>query len=268
MGSGQFYPRYRRGQILSPDAEEGRRETIVTSVLDAEPQQCARLGSTFVTLWAALTTGGFFIFGTYHWWTAALLSLVAALAVIIFWLWHGTAVIPEKDSKDVGLGLTLPLYLSGRDSVGWWAMFITMLALFTAFICLSSAIFFTGRCAMISARTKQGPGVFWPLVAAFLSARRLGIDPAERALESLRQWRSVLPRVEPDGDRQRRRAALLAGPWRTGLDPAEHVYGATVWVLVIWTAVQSSRRDHADLLRCPALCRSHDRALRLPPPLR
>ena len=31
--------------------------------------------------------------------------------------------------------------------------------------------------------------------------------------------------------------ALVAGPWTTGLDPAGSAYAATVWVLVIWTAV-------------------------------
>ena len=32
-------------------------------------------------------------------------------------------------------------------------------------------------------------------------------------------------------------AALLAGPWMTGLEPTNHVYAATVWILVIWTHV-------------------------------
>jgi cytochrome c oxidase subunit I+III len=32
-------------------------------------------------------------------------------------------------------------------------------------------------------------------------------------------------------------AALLAGPWLTNLDPTRHAYAATVWILVIWTAV-------------------------------
>ena len=32
-------------------------------------------------------------------------------------------------------------------------------------------------------------------------------------------------------------AALLAGPWVTGLDPQEHVYPATVWLLVLWTVI-------------------------------
>src|SRR3546814_5763038 len=31
-------------------------------------------------------------------------------------------------------------------------------------------------------------------------------------------------------------AALLLGPWSSGLDPAAHVYPATVWLLAGWTA--------------------------------
>jgi cytochrome c oxidase subunit I+III len=34
-------------------------------------------------------------------------------------------------------------------------------------------------------------------------------------------------------------AALLAGPWLTGLDPQLHVYGAIVWILVIWCAAHA-----------------------------
>ena len=33
-------------------------------------------------------------------------------------------------------------------------------------------------------------------------------------------------------------ASLLAGPWMTGLNPVSHVYPATVWILVIWSALQ------------------------------
>ncbi|MGZ8444207.1 MAG: cytochrome c oxidase subunit I [Candidatus Binatia bacterium] len=230
------------GRFYLPDAQEGRRETIITSVLDAEPQQCARLpGSSFITLWAALGTGGFFIFGTYHWWTAALISLMAGLVVIIFWLWTGTGQIPEKESKDVGLGLTLPLYMSGRDSVGWWAMFITMLALFTAFICLVFGYFFywTARNDFPPDPT-PGPGTFWPVVAAaallgswaltLFSVRWNRLDNVPAFYLGL----AFAMLCSAAGA-----AALLAGPWRTGLDPVSHVYGATVWILVIWTAVQA-----------------------------
>ncbi len=50
------------GRFYLPDAEEGRRETLVTSVIDAEPVQCLRVpGPTFLTLFAAAFTGGVFI---------------------------------------------------------------------------------------------------------------------------------------------------------------------------------------------------------------
>jgi cytochrome c oxidase subunit I+III len=87
-------------------------------------------------------TAGVFIFSTYHWWWAALGSGVLALATILVWLWTGTAMIPEKDQKHVGLGVTLPLYASGQASVGWWAMLITMLGDSTAFMSLVFGYFF------------------------------------------------------------------------------------------------------------------------------
>jgi cytochrome c oxidase subunit I+III len=35
-------------------------------------------------------------------------------------------------------------------------------------------------------------------------------------------------------------AAILAGPWLTGLDPTEHVYAAIVWLLAIWVALHAA----------------------------
>jgi cytochrome c oxidase subunit I+III len=230
------------GRFYLPDAEEGRRETIITSVIDAEPQQCARLpGSSFVTLWAALATGGFFIFGTYHWWWPAMLSLAAALCVIIYWLWTGTALIPEKENKHVGLGLALPLYISGPQSVGWWAMCITMLALLTAFMSLIFGYFFFWTVRTdFPPKPAAGPGVFWPVLSAVLLlgawvltllARRWNRnDSAARFYAGL----LLAGALALAGG-----AALIAGPWFTGLDPTRHVYPATVWILVIWTAAQA-----------------------------
>ncbi len=125
------------GRFYLPDAEECLRETLVTSVIDARPQQCLRVaGPSYVTLVAAVFTGGAFIFATFHWWIAAGVSSALAVASFIAWLWSSAAVIPERESKDLGLGVTLPLYVTGPASVGWWAMFITMLADITAFVCL------------------------------------------------------------------------------------------------------------------------------------
>jgi cytochrome c oxidase subunit I+III len=230
------------GRFYLPDAEEMRRETIITSVIDAQPQQCQRLpGSTFITLWAALTTGGFFIFGTYHWWWPALLSLLMALGVILYWLWTGTALIPEKQKKYVGLGLELPLYASGPQSVGWWAVFITMLAMLSAFISLVFGYFFfwTVR-ADFPPKPAPGPGIFWPVVAALLLLGAWALTLLGR------RWNKQDNAIGAYGGllfagvlAVAGGAALLAGPWLTGLDPRTHVYPATVWILVIWTAAQA-----------------------------
>jgi cytochrome c oxidase subunit I+III len=229
---------YDECRFYLPDAEEEKRETIVTSVIDAQPEQCQRLpGSTFITLFAALTTGGFFIFGTYHLWWLAFISLALAISIIVYWLWTGTAIIPEKDEKDCGLGLKLPLYVSGSLSMGWWAMFITMLADLTAFVSLVFGYFFFWTIHTdFPPDPSPGPGVLWPVLAAGLLLAAWALTIFARRWNK-RDWSNgfyaallIAVALAIGGG-----AALVAGPWVTGLDPASHVYPATVWILVIWT---------------------------------
>src|SRR5690606_19347476 len=35
-------------------------------------------------------------------------------------------------------------------------------------------------------------------------------------------------------------AALLAGPWLTGLDPTGHAYDAIVWIILAWVALHAA----------------------------
>jgi cytochrome c oxidase subunit I+III len=228
------------GRFYLPDAEELKRETIVTSPVDAQPQYCMRMpGPSWVPPMAAVATGGFFIFGTYHLWWMALASLALAIGIIIYWLWTGTAHIPEKLGKDVGLGKRLPLYASGVTAVGWWGMFITMLADQTAFICLVFGYFFFWTLhADFPPDPAVGPGLVWPALAAGLSlaawalviwARSLNRQDAGRTFFAA-MAAAMLAAVAGG-------AALVAGPWLTGLNPEEHVYPATVWVLALWGAV-------------------------------
>ena len=239
-------PNFRRdviqGRFYLPDAEEMKRETLVTSVIDGKPQQCLRLpGPSFIPLIAALTLGGFFILGTFYLWKPALISLVAAIGVICYWLWVGTAVSPEKETKDVGLGLRLPLYVSGPSSVSWWAMFITMLAVLTAFVCLVFSYFFYWTVHEdFPPEGAAGPGVFWPSVAAGLLlgswvltmlSRRW--NAADRAPLFYGGMAAACFCALAGG------AAILAGPWTTGLDPKSHVYPAIVWLLAIWTTMHA-----------------------------
>lgn len=228
------------GRFYLPDASDGRRETLVTTVIDARPVQCLQLpGPSFITAWAALTVGGFFILGTFGFWKLAVASGAAGIAVIARWLWTGSALIPASAEKDVGLGLSLPLYVSGPDSVGWWAMFITMLAVATATVSLLFGYFFYWTVGDdFPPRGASGPGVFWPCLAAALLlgswaltmlSRRLNRSGAASSLYAALTGAMALGAAGA--------AALLAGPWLTGMDPTSSVYPAMVWLLCCWAGL-------------------------------
>jgi cytochrome c oxidase subunit I len=223
-----------------PDAEEEKRETLITTPLDGEPVQCLRLpGNSFVPMLAAIFIGASFIGTTFHfYWTSLAFGLVG-VGVILRWLWTGTALIPEKAQKDVGLGLKLPLYVSGPDSVGWWAMLITMLGDMSAFFSLVFGYFFFWTVhENFPPAGMDGPGVFWPSVAGIaalaawvlmLAARRLNAMGSAIGLRAAIAFSVVLAALGA--------AALLYAPWVTGLNPTLHSYPAIVWVLVLWTAL-------------------------------
>jgi len=231
------------GRFYLPDAEEEQRETLITSTIDAKPLQCLRVpGPTYLALLAAVFTGGVFIFATFHWWWPAAVSGVLAAGTIITWLWTGTAIIPEKEEKDVGLGLTLPLYASGPNSVGWWAMFITMLGDMTAYVSLVFGYFFYWTIHEdFPPDPSPGPGIFWPVAAAVLLLTSWGLtmlarrwNKRDRASAFYAGMTAAAILSLAGG------GATLAGPWFSGLDPTSHVYPAIVWILVIWTALHAA----------------------------
>ncbi|MBX3580638.1 MAG: cytochrome c oxidase subunit I [Rhizobiaceae bacterium] len=227
------------GEWYLPDAKEGRRETLVTSVLDAEPEQVLRVGGTsYVSIFCAATLGTVFIALTFKFWVVSLLAGAAFLAGVIYWLWTGTGEIPEKEEKDIGHGISLPLYASGVKSVGWWAMFITMSGDGTAFASLVFGYFFFWTRHEDFMVGLEGPGMFWPLVALALFAAAWAATVAAR--ETNRRGGLGLSRVLLGAGVALSIAgcaAGLAGPWSYGMDPTQHVYPAVVWVLVIWAAV-------------------------------
>src|SRR5690606_35432102 len=131
-----------------------------------DPIQCLRVGGTsYVTIVSAISLGGVFIALTFHWWTFAVVCAVVAFAAIVYWLWTGTAEIPEAYEMDVGLETRLPIYTSGLPSVGWWAMFITMVGDGTAFVSLIFGYFFYWTIHKDFTAGITGPGILWPMVA-------------------------------------------------------------------------------------------------------
>ena len=227
------------GRFYLPDAKDGARETLVTSVLDAEPVQCLRVGGTSVlSILAAFSLGGVFIALTFHWWIVTTVCAVMTLAAIIAWLWTGTAVIPQEEMRDVGLGKTLPLYTSGPQSVGWWAMFITMAGDGTAYASLMFGYFFYWTIHDDFTAGHAGPGTIWPLAAAGLfTLAWLAMLAARKANEGERDARTRLWLALSALLTFAAGCAGLAGPYLTGMDPTTHVYPAIVWVVTLWTVV-------------------------------
>jgi len=229
----------RDGEWYLADAQENRRETLVTSVLDAEPEHVLRVGGTsYVTIVSAVTLGTVFVALTFKWWLTSLIAAIAFLVAVIWWLWTGTGEIPEKAEKNIGRGVTLPLYASGVKSVGWWAMFIAMAGDGTAFASLVFGYFFFWTIHADFTGGSAGPGVIWPTIAlclfvaawaTTLSARHVNRRGRVGAARWLLGTGAALSAAGC--------AAALAGPWTTGLDPTAHVYPAIVWVLAIWAAI-------------------------------
>ncbi len=228
-----------RGAWFLADAPGNHREMIVTDILDARPMFVQRVpGPGWVTILSAAFLGAVFILATWHLWTAALLCGAAFLATVLWWLWTGTGGVPAAPERDCGRGLILPLYASGNGSVGWWAMFITMIGDTTAFagLIFAYAFFWTVHPAFPPPEAVP-PGVWTTAAGAmFLIAAWLLMAVAQRANTEgrarLARWALALVSLPAAAG-----VAVLAHAARVAdLDPTRHAYDATVWVLILWLA--------------------------------
>ncbi|MHA6345738.1 cytochrome c oxidase subunit I [Roseivivax sp. CAU 1761] len=238
----QIVERMDAGRFYLPDSEEGHRETLITTVIDARPVAIQRVtGPAWVTVWAAVFTGGAFIFPTFHWYMPAIVSGALAIACVIYWLWTSTALIPARDRRDAGLGLTLPTYISGPPSAGWWGMCITMLGDATAFASLVFGVFFywtagsdfppEGATHAGLAATLGGGALLlgaWAATTAAVTVNRKGAPGAAAGLHGGAALAAAAGI-----------AGLVWGVMGPGLDPTAHVYPAMMWALVVWTSVHA-----------------------------
>ncbi len=237
----QLVERMDAGRYYLPDAPDHQRETIVTSVIDAKPVHVQRVtGPAWITILAAGFTGGAFIFPTFHIYTPAIICGAFAIVCIMYWLWTSTARPPKEEMRDAGLGLRLPTYASGPDSVGWWAMWITMLGDATAFASVVFGFFFYW-----TARPDFPPeGALHPMGHWVVLA----------ALAGVAAWALTLAAREANvrGNVALARVALVLAPLAAGvagvaawaavreLDPTSHVYPAILWALMVWLVAHLS----------------------------
>lgn len=226
------------GRYYLADAPDHQRETIITSVIDAKPIYVQRVtGPAWITIWAAIFTGGAFIFPTFHIYKPAIVCGAFAIVCVMYWLWTSTARPPKDEMRAAGLGLRLPNYVSGPDAVGWWGMWITMLGDATAFASIVFGFFFywTARPDFPPVDAGHAVGT-WVAAAAVLGV--LAWAATLLAREVNRRGKVMLARltlvIAPLSAAAAGGAAWLAV---RDLDPVSHVYPAILWALMVWLTV-------------------------------
>ena len=113
------------GRYYLPGVVTGRRETIVTSTIEGEPQYLLRLPDPgWTPLLAAFFTAAFFMLLTGKFVILAIVCGVSAVTMILIWMWGSD---PEPlPPVDIG-SMRVPTYATGPSSHSWWAMVVLLL---------------------------------------------------------------------------------------------------------------------------------------------
>jgi len=118
-----------RGRYFLPGSATGRRETLVTSTLLAEPQYIQIMpGPSVWPLAAAVFTAGFFLALTVQAYVFGFTSAVLAIIAMLRWVSETDLPVEQKE-VEIGAGIFVPTYMTGPQSHGWWAMVIVMIVL-------------------------------------------------------------------------------------------------------------------------------------------
>jgi cytochrome c oxidase subunit I+III len=225
----------RAGRYFLPGAPTGRRETIITSPIEATPQYLMRMpGAGWAPIVAAVFTAAFFLLLTVKLVIPAAVCGVLAIAGVVAWMWPSD---PEpRKPQYVGGGVTLPTYVSGPMSHSWWAMVILLMvagSLYLAFV-FSYLYLWTVSPQVWPAVEATGlPGASWPLASGVLlvasSAAMLG---AGRLLsQTFRRNAGSIALIVLAGAALCGSLAIeTAGHWQSGLRPQVSGYAAMVYL--------------------------------------
>jgi cytochrome c oxidase subunit I+III len=119
-----------------PNTATGRRETIVTSPVQARPLYVQVLpGDSWWPLAAALGTAGFFLLLTIQMTIVAWICGVIAVASVLAWMWQSDSLpgLPEMRQARVADDVVLPVGAHGILSHSWWATIIMLVVDATVF---------------------------------------------------------------------------------------------------------------------------------------
>jgi cytochrome c oxidase subunit I+III len=112
----------KEGRYFLPNSATGRRETLITSTIKAEPQYVQLMpGPSPWPLSAAVFTALFFLSLTVQGYSFAIFCGIIAVVSTLRWLWDTDRPI-KQDTADIGAGITVPIAITGASSHGWWAL--------------------------------------------------------------------------------------------------------------------------------------------------
>ncbi|MCK1512181.1 cytochrome c oxidase subunit I [Bradyrhizobium sp. 190] len=154
------------GRYYLPGSITGRRETIVTSPIEATPQYLLRLpGPGWTPFLAANFTAAFFMLLTVKAVTLALISGVLAVAMLVVWMWDSDP--KPLEPVDIGGGIKLTTYASGSLSHSWWAMIVLLLVAGSLYLAYVFSYLYLWT---VSPQFWPKPEALAPVASAVLSA--------------------------------------------------------------------------------------------------
>ena len=163
------------GRYYLPGTATGRRETIVTSPIEATPQYLLRLpGPGWTPFLAAVFTAAFFLLLTVKLVTLAL-ALRRARDRRDPGLDVGERSEAARPRVEIGGGIKLPTYATGPLSHSWWAMVVLLLvagSLYLAYV--FSYLYLWTVSPQVWPRPEQLPPIAWPLMSGALLAASSG----------------------------------------------------------------------------------------------
>jgi cytochrome c oxidase subunit I+III len=182
------------GRYYLPGTATGWRESIVTSPIEAMPQYLSRLPDPgWTPLLAAVFTAAFFLLLTGKLVTPAVLCALAAVVMMVAWMWQSdpAPVAPV----DIGGGVRLPTYASGPVSHSWWAMVVLLLvagSLYLSYVFSYLYLWTVSPQVWPEAGSQLMPTPGWPLASGgLLIAASATMLAAGRVLSDRTAYRAI-----------------------------------------------------------------------------
>jgi cytochrome c oxidase subunit I+III len=244
------------GAHYLPATATGKRETIVTSPVNARPLYVLILpGDSWWPLIAAAGTAGFFLLLTIKMTLIAWACGIMAVVGVIAWLWQSDRPPPASSAR-VSDDLVLPVGATGTASHSWWATIIMLVVDGTIFASFVFAyIHISMRLTVCPPPNAALAEPWWPLLSsALLVAGSLLMLGAKRAIGN--QWLPLLV-LAALGCLVAAFAADFNGHRLAGLDPTAQAWSATVATLLAYQGFHVVILALAALYLCARAWRGH-----------